>query len=250
MTSIATPTSQQAEAYISTVALFLIFSHSAKEGKVYMKLPPTWRDLWTELAEVKKDHEDQKDKLTLKDIQKLVQERTSKFEDDVVLSHNFKKRNGANGTSQRPNESTASPKTNTDPEQISALWRDKSSTPSFKKMGEFRKTLPIWHFKQQILETLENNQALIICSETGSGKSTQIPSYILESQLASGRDCKLYVTEPRRISAISLARRVSEELGEGKTSIGTNRSLIGYSIRLESKMTPSTRLVFAYVYHI
>ncbi|KAM0295619.1 hypothetical protein ACHAO9_000700 [Fusarium lateritium] len=52
-------------------------------------------------------------------------------------------------------------------------------------------------------------------------------------------------SEPRRISAISLARRVSEELGENKNDLGTNRSLVGYSIRLEANTSRETRLVFA-----
>lgn len=60
-----------------------------------------------------------------------------------------------------------------------------------------------------------------------------------------GKPCKIYCTEPRRISAISLARRVSEELGEGKGDLGTSRSLVGYSIRLEASTSRETRLVYA-----
>ncbi len=78
-----------------------------------------------------------------------------------------------------------------------------------------------------------------------SGKSTQVPSFILEHQLSRGNPCKIYCTEPRRISAISLARRVSEELGERKNDLGTSRSLVGYAIRLESNTSRETRLVYA-----
>jgi len=60
-----------------------------------------------------------------------------------------------------------------------------------------------------------------------------------------GKPCKIYCTEPRRISAISLARRVSEELGERKNDLGTSRSLVGYAIRLESNTSKETRLVYA-----
>ena len=52
------------------------------------------------------------------------------------------------------------------------------------------------------------------------------------------------VTEPRRISAISLAQRVSQELGEAPGAVGTNSSLVGYTIRLESQTSKSTRLNF------
>jgi ATP-dependent RNA helicase DHX29 len=78
-----------------------------------------------------------------------------------------------------------------------------------------------------------------------SGKSTQVPSFILEHQLSRGKPCKVYCTEPRRISAISLARRVSEELGERKNDLGTSRSLVGYAIRLESNTCKETRLIYA-----
>jgi hypothetical protein len=74
-----------------------------------------------------------------------------------------------------------------------------------------------------------------------SGKSTQLPSFILESHLARGLPCKILVTEPRRISAISLADRVSKELGD--TGVGGSDgqgSLVGYSIRLENKIGKNT----------
>lgn len=80
---------------------------------------------------------------------------------------------------------------------------------------------------------------------TRSGKSTQVPSFLLEHELAQGKACKVYCTEPRRISAISLARRVSEELGENRNDLGSSRSLVGYSIRLEANTSRETRLVYA-----
>ncbi|EGC41863.1 DEAH box polypeptide 36 [Histoplasma capsulatum var. duboisii H88] len=244
MASISTPTPLQAESYISTVALFAILSHSQKENKIYMKLPAVWRDLWDELIHVKKHYEDEVDKGILKGIQKLVQEKMSTLEEDVIRLGGFVKRNGGIN-SPIPRENSVSKQTAMTNEQLQNLWTQRSSTSSFVSMESFRKTLPIWQFKYQILDTLSSNQAIIICSETGSGKSTQVPSFILEKELLSGRDCKIYVTEPRRISAMSLAKRLSDELGEDKNSVGTNRSLVGYAIRLESKISSSTRLIFA-----
>lgn len=250
MTSISTPTVLQSEAYVSTVALFLLFAHSPKESKAHMRLPAIWRDLWTELSEAKKEHENRLDKEEFKGIQKLQQEMAQKFEDDVVLTSNFRKRNG-NSDSTDTNTVDVRHKVDTqNSDRLIKLWTEKSSTPSFKQMSLSRAKLPIWGYKKDILDTLAAHQAVIICSETGSGKSTQIPSFILENELLSGRSCKVYVAEPRRISAISLARRVSEELGERKSDIGTSSSLVGYAIRLESKVSSSTRLVFAYVFSI
>ncbi|KAL6239206.1 hypothetical protein BDW75DRAFT_199177 [Aspergillus navahoensis] len=243
MDKIATPTSQQAEAYASTFALFILFPQNSKEGKAYMRLPAAWRDLWTEFANAKKVQEDEADKRVVKDLRKLIQANHGTFEDDVVLSDNFRKRNGTprNRSPVRAGAKEASGIN----DQLRQMWMEKSSTSAFQFMVQGRMNLPIWEFKNEILSTLDSHRALIICSETGSGKSTQIPSFILEHEMLSGRPCKIYVTEPRRISAISLARRVSEELGESKNDVGTSRSLIGFAVRLESKICPATRLVYA-----
>lgn len=246
MDTIATPTPQQAESYISTLALFLISAQNSKESKAYLRLPAVWRELWTEFATVRKQQEDEADKITVRHLKKIMQENTGKSEDDVVLADNFRKRNGAANRMESPLRHR--PADHVEPaERLTKLWMDKASTPAFQHMLSSRTNLPIWGFKRDILDTLATHQAIIICSETGSGKSTQIPSFILENELLEGRSCKIYVTEPRRISAISLARRVSEELGESKNDVGTARSLVGYAIRLESKISQSTRLVFAYV---
>jgi ATP-dependent RNA helicase DHX29 len=77
-----------------------------------------------------------------------------------------------------------------------------------------------------------------------SGKSTQLPAFILEDQLSKGKHCKIYCTEPRRISAISLAQRVAVELGDPPGSAGTAASVVGYSVRLESNIHRNTRLAY------
>lgn len=71
-----------------------------------------------------------------------------------------------------------------------------------------------------------------------------MPSFILEDQLSRGKACKVLCTEPRRISAISLAQRVSRELGDPPGAVGNMSSLVGYSIRLESHTSKNTRLMF------
>jgi ATP-dependent RNA helicase DHX29 len=77
-----------------------------------------------------------------------------------------------------------------------------------------------------------------------SGKSTQVPAFILEDLLSRGKACKVYCAEPRRISAISLAHRVSQELGDPPGSVGTPASLVGYSVRLESYTSRNTHLAY------
>ena len=255
MDTIATATSQQAEGYISTLVLFLIFAQNTKEGKAYMRLPGVWRDLYTEFSNVKKAQEEEADKDMLRGLKGMIEANTSS-EDDVVLSGNFKKRKEAaaaaaataTATATNKGESPKRPPRGSSPEVFKKIWADKSSTASYQHMVLGRKNLPVWGFREDIIKALDTHRAIIICSETGSGKSTQIPSFIVENELRNGKECKVYVTEPRRISAISLARRVSEELGESKNDVGTTRSLVGYAVRLESKVSQTTRLVYAYVF--
>ncbi|KAM5449589.1 putative RNA helicase [Microsporum audouinii] len=245
MTGISAASDLQAESYISTVALFVLLSHAWKESKASVKLTGIWKDVWDEIVQEKKEYDDNADRQTVKIIKGYIQEYEGRLEEDVVLIHNFRQRNGTGDVT--PAEEVVQRKHNSDifSPDLQNLWTDRSSSPSFQRMTESRAGLPIWSFRGQVIDALARNQTIIICGETGSGKSTQIPSFILENELASGRECKIYVTEPRRISAISLARRVSEELGENRNDIGTNRSLVGYAIRLESKFTASTRLIFA-----
>ena len=92
--------------------------------------------------------------------------------------------------------------------------------------------LPISAFREHIVETVRHNPITIITAETGAGKSTQVPQYLLEA----GYD--MIVTQPRRIAAEALARRVSEEMGEylGKT--------IGFRTAVSRMDSPLTRCLF------
>ncbi|RGP78763.1 hypothetical protein FLONG3_3127 [Fusarium longipes] len=247
MTGIATPDSKQSESYISTAALFYTFSGSAKDEKVAIRLPHVWKDVWTELAEARKAQIDEQDREVVRGLRALVRERhDQELEDGVIIQGAFRGRgikhaidSGDDGSHDRSRQNA------TNGEYYQKIWADKSSTRKFQTMLQSRMQLPMWQFKEHVLQVVDENQVVIVCGETGCGKSTQVPSFLLEHQLSQGRPCKIYCTEPRRISAISLARRVSEELGENRNDLGTNRSLVGYSIRLEANTSRETRLVYA-----
>uniref|UniRef100_A0A672K3L5 RNA helicase n=1 Tax=Sinocyclocheilus grahami TaxID=75366 RepID=A0A672K3L5_SINGR len=109
-----------------------------------------------------------------------------------------------------------------------------------------REQLPVFQHRQQVLEALRCHRVLVIAGETGSGKSTQIPQFILEELLANGeaaQPCNVVVTQPRRISATSLASRVSQELGS-EDGPGNKSSLCGYQIRMENRSGDATRLLY------
>ncbi len=247
MIDISAPDRSQSEAYVSTAALFLIFAFSAEE-KVYLRLPSVWRDLWNDYAEAKKRIDDAADREALRALRDMVRDKMDRDEEDgVVLTTGFKKRNAAVGgkddAEDVPRRNTV--QDSTDQEHLKGVWIQKSSSQLYQIMLKSRQSLPMWGFKDQVLATIDRHQVVIVCGETGCGKSTQVPSFILEHELSQGKPCKVYCTEPRRISAISLARRVSEELGERKGDLGTSRSLVGFAIRLESNVTSQTRLVYA-----
>ncbi|KAH1005994.1 hypothetical protein HUJ04_006881 [Dendroctonus ponderosae] len=101
-----------------------------------------------------------------------------------------------------------------------------------------RHSLPIFEKRNLVMDCINLNQVTIISSETGSGKTTQIPQYILEDAVSNNQPCKIICTQPRRISTIAAADRVAYERGE---TVGGS---VGYHIRLESKCGYNTNLLF------
>lgn len=103
-----------------------------------------------------------------------------------------------------------------------------------------RKALPIWPRKHDIQRALEEHDILVLSGETGSGKSTQIPQFLLESRWCS--KC-IAVTQPRRVAALSLARRVAEEMGSTLGS-ASPASKVGYSVRFDESVSPAMRIKY------
>ncbi|KAI4701061.1 hypothetical protein J4E89_010757 [Alternaria sp. Ai002NY15] len=243
---IAAVSVEQSESFISVAALFSISASLLKEEKVYLRLPSNWREVYREFLERRKTRLDAADRDAIKHYRSIIEDQIENEESDgVVLTNRFKARNQAATSSSTSNSGYSTPVRHYD--GLREQWFAKASTPSYQRMLVGRMNLPVFNFRDEILSTVDKNQVTIICGETGCGKSTQIPAFVLEHELSQGKACKVYCTEPRRISAISLAQRVSEELGEGPKDLGSIRSLVGYAIRLESKTSSQTRLVYATV---
>ena len=248
-TTVSTPSMIQSEGYISTAALFSLFSSSIKGEKAYLRLPSVWRDLYKEFLEIKKDQLDATDRATIRELRSIILEQIEREESQgVVLTHRFRERNqGSGAVSEAEDSGRDDTRSTAGSNKLKELWKQKMSTLTYQHMLVSRSSLPIFGFRDAALATIDRHQVTIICGETGCGKSTQLPAFLLENELSNGRPCKIYCTEPRRISAISLAQRVSEELGELKNDLGTSRSLVGYAIRLESNTSAQTRLIYATV---
>jgi pre-mRNA-splicing factor ATP-dependent RNA helicase DHX16 len=105
-------------------------------------------------------------------------------------------------------------------------------------LQETRRSLPIFPYREQLLEAIETHQVLIIEGETGSGKTTQIPQYLYEAGYCDKMK-RLGCTQPRRVAAMSVAARVSHEMG---VKLGNE---VGYSIRFED--CTSERTIIKYM---
>jgi len=112
--------------------------------------------------------------------------------------------------------------------------------------------LPIAAYRDSIITALTTHDTLVLSSETGSGKSTQVPQYILHSALGELKKKKknpnssplkiqqklITCTQPRRVAAISVATRVASEMS---SSLGQT---VGYCVRFDSTQSPATRILY------
>ncbi|KAE8737609.1 hypothetical protein FOCC_FOCC016929, partial [Frankliniella occidentalis] len=92
--------------------------------------------------------------------------------------------------------------------------KERSVSEAQKKkmdLDETRRSLPIYHYKDSLVEAVKNHQVLIIEGETGSGKTTQIPQYLHEAGFTKDNK-KIGCTQPRRVAAMSVSARVAVEM--------------------------------------
>lgn len=102
-----------------------------------------------------------------------------------------------------------------------------------EKIQQQRQNLPVCGMEQEIMEAINYHDIVIICGETGSGKTTQVPQFLYEAGYGcaeSGHPGMIGVTQPRRVAAVSMARRVAEEVGSECGKEGK----VGYQIRYDS----------------
>ncbi|KAJ4849110.1 hypothetical protein Tsubulata_027768 [Turnera subulata] len=110
------------------------------------------------------------------------------------------------------------------------------------EVEEKRKDLPIVMMEQEIMEAINENPVVIICGETGCGKTTQVPQFLYEagfgSNLSTDRSGIIGVTQPRRVAVLATAKRVAFELGVG---LGKG---VGFQVRHDKKLGDSCSIKF------
>ncbi|NWS77891.1 DHX34 helicase, partial [Crotophaga sulcirostris] len=112
-------------------------------------------------------------------------------------------------------------------------FNQKRSFSKLAKLQRERAALPIAQFRERILRSVARNQVVLIAGDTGCGKSTQVPQYLLAAGYGH-----VACSQPRRIACISLAKRVAFE------SLNQYGNQVGYQIRFESTRSPATKIVF------
>ncbi|XP_037042591.1 ATP-dependent RNA helicase DHX8-like isoform X2 [Bradysia coprophila] len=123
--------------------------------------------------------------------------------------------------------------------QKNFIYEKQQSKPSVSKNVPHpsfpsTKKLPIYQYKSKFLKMVENNPVVIVIAETGSGKSTQMPQYLARANY----DKKIICTQPRRLAAKSLAKRVACEFG---TKLGQQ---VGYRVRFDNCTENTTKISY------
>lgn len=111
-------------------------------------------------------------------------------------------------------------------------------TPKYVDILKIRRELPVHAQRDEFLKLYQNNQIMVFVGETGSGKTTQIPQFVLFDEMPHLENTQVACTQPRRVAAMSVAQRVAEEMD---VKLGEE---VGYSIRFENKTSNKTILKY------
>ncbi|XP_063780645.1 ATP-dependent RNA helicase DHX30 [Pseudophryne corroboree] len=199
------------------------------------------------LASVQKFREQQKQPKHFQVPERLLQRMEDyflKYPLDTPAESGYPEEDYAASQMETSDESYDAPSTFSDPitgHQYSPLSEDKALHASHMlentwrdNQGKVLQELPADRHREAIVSTIQSNPVVVIAGDTGCGKTTRIPRFILEEAILSGQGyhCNILITQPRRISAVSVAHRVGYELGPGL------RRNVGYQVRLESSLPP------------
>jgi ATP-dependent helicase HrpA len=125
-------------------------------------------------------------------------------------------------------------------QSLARLWQDIAQSQALPERRaalvpttiQYPEDLPVSVRRAEVAELIARHQVVVLCGETGSGKSTQLPKICLE--LGRGRAGRIGHTQPRRIAARTLASRIAQELG------GESGNLVGYKVRFHDRIRPET----------
>ncbi|OPB43139.1 ATP-dependent helicase Prp16 [Trichoderma guizhouense] len=162
------------------------------------------------------------------------------------LAHMYEEENGWGSGEPSPNSPLAGMKRRQTSAQEASKAEDSDSNPftgrqhsqKYFQILQTRRDLPVHKQRQEFLDKYHSTQILVFVGETGSGKTTQIPQYVVYDELPHLNGKLIACTQPRRVAAMSVAQRVADEMD---VTLGEE---VGYSIRFEDKTTPKTMLKY------
>lgn len=250
-------TIQDAQNAAATRALFALCS----ERPIHQVLPPTFAELWVHLVNDKlanakvNDQSDEKDQEAYNDLKDaLVSQVLSDRSLEELLPQ---KQLGGRAAGEiedvsrqgveeviRPFEEEELCKMRQENKVLKEEFDRWSRRTAGSRMQKFRGQLPVAKIKDDLLQILKEHDSVIVCGDTGCGKTTQVPQYIFDAAADAGGGgwCNLICTQPRRVAATSLAERVADER-EGPAP-GKRKCRIGYAVRLEHAATPDTKILY------
>ncbi|XP_076014539.1 ATP-dependent RNA helicase dhx29 [Genypterus blacodes] len=263
--TIVTEDSMQAQHLGATLALYNL----VKGQSVHQLLPSTYRDVWLEWRDNEQQRREESRTAANKPRDQFISRLLTRLKQQQNHSDGQSQEQGSGSRSQLEGEDEEPEESwenlaNLDIgggeseekgekrvreggyEASRELLRKLKTSPLAHKLQAEREKLPVFQHRQHVLEALQRHRVVVVAGETGSGKSTQIPQFLLEELLTGGKaaqPCNIVVTQPRRISAMSLACRVSQELG-CEDGPGSKSSLCGYQIRMENQSGEWTRLLY------
>jgi pre-mRNA-splicing factor ATP-dependent RNA helicase DHX15/PRP43 len=106
-------------------------------------------------------------------------------------------------------------------------WTGQRYSSRYYAILEKRQLLPVYQFKEELIDVVRKNQFVVVEGETGSGKTTQIPQFLVDAGFVEPGVSAIACTQPRRVAATSIAKRVAEEMD---VELGQE---VGYTIRFE-----------------
>ncbi|XP_034047813.1 ATP-dependent RNA helicase DHX29 [Thalassophryne amazonica] len=264
--TILTEDSMQAQHLAATLALYNL----VKGQSVHQLLPPTYRDVWLEWRDSEQLQQEEKrtaankprDQFISRLLMRLKQQQTQSPGEESGFPTYL-------GMDKAGSEELEESWENLDIGEGREVFLDQGvktgrkgeagaleasrelllklrKSPLACRLQAEREQLPVFQHRWHILEALQRHPVVVVAGETGSGKSTQIPQFLLKDLLMgseAAQPCNIVVTQPRRISAMSLACRVSQELG-CEDGPGSKSSLCGYQIRMENQSGAWTRLLY------
>ena len=232
--------------YLSTQALYEI----DPTVQMYQVLPQPFRELWLSWSTAKQQKIDDAQQLVAdtrkKRIERMIALIAESQPNTTTSDVGAEEREGeshdlAEETEYYKEDQPRTQSKSSDGIRLRDRFLKLQATSAYQTMKAARDSLPMTAYRQEILETVQRNAVTVLIAETGAGKSTQCAQYILEQALLEGEgdNVNIICTQPRRVAATSLAERVSDEMCD---ELG---KLVGYSIRMESKKSAHTKLLFA-----